>query len=357
MASKQTHERKRLQKRPRRSFRKSLYSCAEILDVVRAQSCLSVFNEHEDSRTAIHQDGTSTKTKPHVGFLLDNHHSNSSDSSLSMYSTVEVRDEPPATPARRRIRAKTPVTSIGQLERNSLIHRCDRAMDLAEEYQSQLPPRAFTPFCEAEIPKHPPHRLRKIKCQFSLRDVAKEDQKPRPRHSMSYSDADTLVGSESPTSLTSPTEEKEKIRMFPLQKAGATPPHVTKAYEEVVAEIDHNIGLKICADLLTNELASALYCHHPAETVERASGLQIMLMIEVYETVQQQVRQKLYDAHVTGGDEKHMKMVDEILDHWLQVLYSVYDRSQESIDLAKLSLKDESLAPPRLADLTESGDG
>ncbi|KUJ18890.1 uncharacterized protein LY89DRAFT_546571, partial [Mollisia scopiformis] len=159
-----------------------------------------------------------------------------------------------------------------------------------------------------------------------LRDLVKADQskQTRPRTATSYSDADTLVGSESPPSLPSPTEEKGRIRMLP-----ATPPHVTQQYEQVVAELDHNIGLKICADLLTNELASALYRHHPAELDERASGLQILLMIEAYESIQQHVRQMLYDAHATGGDDKHVKMVDEILEHWLHVLFSVYDRAQE----------------------------
>ncbi|KAE8442757.1 hypothetical protein EG329_002897 [Mollisiaceae sp. DMI_Dod_QoI] len=350
MPSLQTQEKKRLRKSaPDQNSRRSFYSCKGILDVVRAQSCLALFPDCKDisGLTAIDQDEKSTKIKPRVGFLLNDHHSNSSDESLSMYSTSEMDDQP-----RMRLRAKTPVFAVGQLERNSMIRQCDRAKHLAEEYQSQLPPRVFTPFCEAEIPRHRPKKLRKIKCQLSLRDLVKEDQaKCQARHSISYSDADTLVGSESPSSLSSPIEEKQKIRMLEPKSRS----HVTQNYEQVVAELDHNIGLKICADLLTNELASALYRHHPEEIEGRASGLQILLMIETYETVQQHVRQKLYDAHVTGGDEKHVKMVDEILEHWLQVLYSVYDRAQDNNEVVKILPEERSL--PMLAELTEYGDG
>jgi hypothetical protein len=348
MASRQTHERRRLQKCPRGSkFQKSLYSRKEILDVLRTQTCLATLTNYQDDPPMIEQAEHSTKTKPHVGFCLEDQNGDSSDDdTMSMYSAMETQDNP-----HRRLRSKTPVHFVGQLEKNSMARHSDRAQSLAEDYQSQLPPRAFTPFCEAEIPRHPPHKLRKIKCQLSLRDLVKEDRsKPRPRTSATYSDADTLVGSEPSTALTSPTSEKGRQRSL-----DESYPHVTHNYEEVVAEMDHNIGLKICADLLTNELVSALYRHHPAELDDRASGLQILLMIEAYEAVQQHVRQMLYDTNATGGNEKHVRMVDEILEHWLQVLYSVYDRSQEQSDVHRTS--HDEFEGPRLMTLRSNGEG
>jgi predicted amidohydrolase len=90
---------------------------------------------------------------------------------------------------------------------------------------------------------------------------------------------------------------------------------------------DNDIGLKICVDLLTDELATTLLRHNPAELGARASGLQILLLIEAYEMVQQQVRQKLDAALLHGRKERHVTSIEQILDHWLQVLYAVYDRS------------------------------
>jgi hypothetical protein len=96
-----------------------------------------------------------------------------------------------------------------------------------------------------------------------------------------------------------------------------------------VATLDDDIGLEICVDLLTTELATALFRQHPAEREDRASGLQILLMIEAYETVQQHVRQQLCDPRVTEEMSNHVKSCDKILGYWLKVLYSVYDQSQE----------------------------
>jgi hypothetical protein len=186
-----------------------------------------------------------------------------------------------------------------------------------------LPPRAITPYIELEVPNLTPKKLRKIKCQLSLRDLIKEHSKRG--HSVAYSGAETLVGSESPTFLLSPMSEKfEKIKL----------PIINSDFHEQtlsnsVAAFDDDIALKICVDLLTNELATALFRHHPAEREDRASGLQILLMIEAYEAVQQHVRQKLCDPQVTEETKDQVKSVDLILKYWLKVLYSVYDQSQE----------------------------
>ena len=83
-------------------------------------------------------------------------------------------------------------------------------------------------------------------------------------------------------------------------------------------------------DLLTNALATAFFRQHPTENEDRASGLQILLMIEAYETVQQHVRQQLYDPQVTGQENGSLRSMERILNHWLEVLHSVYDRSEEA---------------------------
>jgi hypothetical protein len=93
---------------------------------------------------------------------------------------------------------------------------------------------------------------------------------------------------------------------------------------------DDDIALQMVTELLTNELCSALFKHHPREKGDRASSLQILLMIEAYENLQQQVRREGYESHITGHVGKgHVEAVDGILDHWLEVLYDMYDRSQQ----------------------------
>lgn len=314
------HQRKRLRKAPPKAkSTQTLYSCKDILDIVRAQSCLVLFKADENSTepTDVKSD-KDTETKPHINIFPGRVQEDSTQDFISNYPVDEMDTEHP-----RRTRAKTPVFVVGQLERNSGIKPSDRAKTLAEQYQALLPPRTFTPY-PFDLPRLTPkklQKLRKIKCQLSLRDIVKEHS--NRTHSVAYSDAETLVGSESPASQHSPTRgEFEKVKLpiiHPHEQAGADP----------MAVFDDDIGLKICVDLLTNELASQLFRQHPAEREDRASGLQILLMIEAYETVQQHVRQKLCDPHVSQEMKDHVRSVDRILKYWLKVLYSVYDQSQE----------------------------
>lgn len=260
------------------------------------------------------------KPRQHVGFLLKGKPPCASDSrdSVSVYSSnMEPRTI-------RRTRPKTPVFAVGQLERASLIRPYDQAQILAEGYQSVLPPRLLTPCIENESPRHRPRKLRKIQCQVSLRDLIRDQAENPPETSpppTSYSDTDTLVGSP-PTSPTSKEFAKDKLSL--------PAPEKTERADSRLSSFNNNIGMKICADLLTNELATVLFRHHPAENQDRASGLQILLMIEAYENVLQHVRKQLCDARVAGKEinDRPVREVEKILDHWLQVLYSVYDRSQ-----------------------------
>jgi hypothetical protein len=361
--SNQPKTRNRLHKEP--PARKSLYACPGIFDVVRAQSCLTIFPEDEDDgadegERAPTSHFTEPKTNkplpatppPHIAMLLQeqdvpsnpstpenssNSSSASSDSedAASIYSSADEMGERESL---KRTRPKTPVFAVGQLERASMIRQLDEAQIIAEGYQSVLPPRIDSPLAK----RKPSNRtLRKIKCQLSLRDLVKDQAKNSPRTSISssYSDAETLVGSESsPSSPRTPKEGHVAMGRMPLtrplqlsQKKLDDNDDDGDNNEKPIAlpTFDNDIGLKICVDLLTDELATTLLRHNPTELGDRAAGLQILLLIEAYETVQQQVRQKLDAAllHGTGSKERHMMSIEHILEHWLQVLYAVYDRS------------------------------
>lgn len=335
----QGKERKRLHKPPpvrklAGTRNRNLYSCKEILDVVRAQSCL-ILEQGADDDALTHQPGALQRTESshaHVGYLLKspyslrNRHSNHSDDSLSHYSGDDM-DDGGGVPLRRR--CKTPVLFVGQLESRSRGHlHSDPTKSLADQYRAELPPRVFTPSIEPQIQqaKSPRRRLRKIKCQLSLRDLIKEHA-----NSFSHSDCETLCGSESPGSATSPTSPtKSYFEVKQLNLVDKPPRRMFTPDLQVPPGLNDDIALQMVSELLTNELCSALFKHHPREKGDRASSLQILLMIEAYENLQQQVRRDGYESHLArhAGDG-HVEEVDGILDHWLDVLYAMYDRSQQ----------------------------
>ncbi|KAH6672335.1 hypothetical protein B0J14DRAFT_483010 [Halenospora varia] len=221
-------------------------------------------------------------------------------------------------------RAKTPVFYIGQLENRR--KSFDRTQALADQYRASLPARPFTPAWDHNLEKSSKRSLRKIKCQQSLRDLMKEHSR-----STSYSDCDTLVGSDVSESPTSPTQKFSEIqtpqKLHLVDKASKR----ASLPEKLILDptIEDDVGLQICTNLLTNELASALFRQHPSEQEDRASGLQILLMIEAYESMQQDIRRELYESQATGHKmDSHVKYIDGILDQWLEALYAVYDRAE-----------------------------
>lgn len=116
-------------------------------------------------------------------------------------------------------RAKTPVFFIGQLESKKV--SAELAQSLAQQYQDILPTRSYTPSVinEHELAQ-PLHRcIRRIKSQQSLRDLVKKQSElavKEERASINYSDSETLLGCESPSSLNPPRED--------LYQNGTSPP-------------------------------------------------------------------------------------------------------------------------------------
>ncbi|EHL01908.1 hypothetical protein M7I_2091 [Glarea lozoyensis 74030] len=164
-----------------------------------------------------------------------------------------------------------------------------------------------------------------------LRDLVKDHS--RSSRPSSSSDCDTLVGSESPNSPRSPTDKEfpEVTRLHLVDKPPPRPQALSeKASLDMINELHNEIGLGICMNMLTNELATALFKQHPSENADRASGLQIRLMIEAYETLQDHVRNELYDAFVSGKElDPHVQEYEAILERWLDSLYAVYEVAQE----------------------------
>ncbi|KAH8594669.1 hypothetical protein B0O99DRAFT_482558, partial [Bisporella sp. PMI_857] len=133
----------------------------------------------------------------------------------------------------------------------------------------------------------------------------------------SSSDTETLVGTATPKSQASPT-------------SSCFPSHLSRDSKDSIRDKpkeNHNIGFRICLDMLTNELANGLFKQHPVEDLDRASGLQIMLMIEAYESVQQHLRQEIQELRSTGQACDQFSTVEDMLDNWLEALYALYEQS------------------------------
>ncbi|CAG8981764.1 hypothetical protein HYALB_00004706 [Hymenoscyphus albidus] len=239
-------------------------------------------------------------------------------------------------------RAKTPIRFVGQLETKKPT-RIDPSRRFAQEYLDLLPPRPFTPCVEEEVVKPRPRSIRKIKCQQSLRDMVKEQQSL----SQSPSDCNTLVGSEAP--------EVDKLQLVD-KPPRSTPTLGEKEPIKIINELHDEIGLGICMSLLTNELATALFKQHPSENQDQASGLQILLMIEAYETLRQHVRKEVQDADIAGEEvDSHVRNIEGILDRWLESLYSIYGSSTDRMSCEVMKEEDEEWPLRRSEDSSDSG--
>jgi hypothetical protein len=242
---------------------------------------------------------------------------NCSVNSFSIYSPDEM-----AVEILKRTRAKTPCFWVGQLDRQDCEIRHDSAIALACEYQALLPPRSFTPCSETQ----PLGRtIRKVKGQQSLRDIVERDE---PTISI-HSDCETLVGSDTPPSPLTPTSghfPREKSPTFSFNFDSKTPQN-----SRVMSPEDKSgAGFQVCLELLTDHLARGLFKKHPAEHLDRGSGLQILLMIEAYESILQHIRGEISDPRLTCVRLSHLGDIEQTLDHWLRALYSVYDRTRSN---------------------------
>lgn len=103
------------------------------------------------------------------------------------------------------------------------------------------------------------------------------------------------------------------------------------------------LGLQICMDLLTRELASSLRRTSPRRTADSSEvpSLQVWLMIEAYEKLRDQV----LDMRL-GREQEHA--LDDMLGMWLGALYKVHDDLLDAGRGSWSPSEDEVEALPRL---------
>ncbi|KAF7906866.1 hypothetical protein EAF00_001144 [Botryotinia globosa] len=232
-----------------------------------------------------------------------------SNYSISIYSSDERSTISKMETLRKR--AKTPVFFIGQLEKKAMEHNSSEW--LANQYQKTLPRRRISSSWNLDLPVIPVKRtLRKIKSQESLRDLCRRNA-TSPSEA---SDCETLVGSDGRGSPHgSIFKSDEKNNNFGVENV------VSPTCEPLdkTSLSDQDISLQICLNLLTSKLSTSLQQdYHTTGQENTASSLEILLMIEAYESIRKGLRADSRDLRVTSAAET-------ALDQWIQALYTIYE--------------------------------
>jgi hypothetical protein len=232
--------------------------------------------------------------------------------------------------ARRRRQAKTPVHSIGQLERErdnapplprpSLDARRDSALILGQEYRDLLMSRNGY-----------------LADKQSLRDSSSDEDLPGyiTPSAIPYNTNNLSDSGSSPTSSTSGRTllgyqpeavffkpyafSREESRSSMLSQASNTtrspargqPTHGSPSFQ-------------LCLELLGRELSTAVgHQHH--RTGSSTSALQVLLMIEAYERLRDQLIAEA-QRQPFGRGMQDARQVEAMFDMWLRSLYAVHDR-------------------------------
>ncbi|KAF3347388.1 hypothetical protein VdG2_04478 [Verticillium dahliae VDG2] len=244
--------------------------------------------------------------------LLTSLGTNSPTSSTSTASSVKRR-------------AKTPVTSIGQLEagsfgRNSTDASKVTSVDrIAAQYQALLEPSDTDSIYTDCYSDPPPRSERRLTSSGTRRQDSSEEVPPHhviavppPRRGNTQahsptSDDGTLVGF-----------DEEAIYFKPLSFSPEPPSVLHHRVSTMLRRSvpQGNFGLQLCVDLLTRELATAML-DRPGVSPD-APALQILVMIEAYERLRNQVLEM-------GLQRDEPQGVETMFDTWLGALYSLHD--------------------------------
>lgn len=228
--------------------------------------------------------------------------------------------------ATTRRRAKTPVFSIGQIEGlppkghatpaktavdetiveqyKALVDECDRHSVYSDAH-SEPPPSRLGYHEEEYEPR------RQSSDNMSPNGLFSQTDEKKPLATSSTSDDGTLVSFEEervyfkPVSL-SPQPHPRSPTHASLDYGGGNPP-----------ASPGSLSLKICLDLLTRELSSAVADRRP-RTGSEVSALQVWVMIEAFERLRDQVAGMRLGVGGAG-------VVEGVFETWVRALYGVYD--------------------------------
>jgi len=290
--SPRSKHRNRLQKSPPiRQPKASLYSCKEIKDLERFQTCLNLLSNCNEGKRNVRYPSTETmQLRGQKRLFHDSARYNVKDPG-TVYAPHLIEE----LDVQRWRNAKTPVFGIGQLEMKDLRYHTEATTeDLARIYQSLLPSPPVTPLPDFMKSSPKPERIRRMKSQHSLRAYINV-----PVESPTWTETETLCSENSVA-------------------------NVDERFSELSSSAK-NPGIDLCLGLLTCELAGIFFQQHPKEHQDRASKLQIQLMIEGYEDVLYKLQHSPGILQKMGLSAEDLITTEKIIHHWLEVLYYLYD--------------------------------
>lgn len=246
-------------------------------------------------------------------------------------STTSSPTSSTSTVSTMRRRAKTPVHTIGQLEGEKLgrqlegVNKTSSVDLIAAQYQALLDP------LDTESILTNPHSEPPLSRAGSL-DITAQLKPQRSAGDIQLADASAIpipqqsifANSPVPSEGTLVEFDEEAIYFKPLSFSPEPPsplrvlnkiqdaPHI---HRETLAG-QGNLGLQICTELLTRELAMAMLDKNGASS--DTSALQILVMIEAYERLRDQVLEMKPQRDELGG-------VETMFDSWLEALYTLHD--------------------------------
>lgn len=238
-----------------------------------------------------------------------------------------------STASTMRRRAKTPVHTIGQLEGEAFTRdlfkggKLTGGADLvAAQYQALLDPH------DAESIHTNPHSEPPMSRAPSL-DVTAYLKPQLSAGDLQFKSSSSLHAPEQAAVANSPAAsdgtlvafDEEAIYFKPLSFS-PEPPSPLRALKNIQEQPHQrpestfgghaNVGLQICTELLTRELAMAMFDKGGASS--DSSALQILVMIEAYE----RLRDTVLDMQAQRGG---LDGVETMFDTWLASLYSLHD--------------------------------
>jgi hypothetical protein len=210
-------------------------------------------------------------------------------------------------------RAKTPILSIGQLEGQRRpsrpLVRTSSVDRIAEQYLARLEYSDNThepPLSPDDSPIYEPMPLRRPFSSDHLREESFTGHSPRTAEIPNLSPASddgTLVSFQGDT-----------VYFKPVSFSPA--PESPRPRWSQQSTREDNVSLQVCLDLLTRELSSAI-AGRPSRPPMGTAALQILVMIEAYETLRDQM------AEISEGNEQARAM-ESMFDFWLRALYAVH---------------------------------
>lgn len=259
-------------------------------------------------------------------------------------STASSPASSTSTASTMRRRAKTPVHTIGQLEGEAFTRdlfkggKLTSGPDLvAAQYQALLDPHdpesesIYTnPHSEPPMSRAPSLDVTAyLKPQLSAGDL--QFRKPASPASATaaavpeHAAAAIIANSPAASDGTLVEFDEEAIYFKPLSFS-PEPPSPLRVLNSI-QDLPHqrpestvgghgNVGLQICTELLTRELAMAMFDKGGASS--DSSALQVLVMIEAYE----RLRDVALEMKAQHGD---LVGVETMFDTWLGALYTLYD--------------------------------